>query len=379
MISRPAPAIIPDDSGDFFMTDDRMIRAMMAKALRLARRGEGLTSPNPMVGAVVFNRDGVIATGFHDKAGNPHAEIVALRKAGNRARGASLAVNLEPCCHHGRTGPCTEAIVAAGISEVIYAIDDPFDQVRGNGARYLRRHGVTVISGVLAAEAERLNEAYLTYVRTGRPFVVLKTAQSLDGRIATRTGESRWISCPEALAFAHRLRSRYDAVAVGAGTVRTDNPQLTVRLVKGRNPLRVIVTSSTSLRPELGLFVHNQDGKTIVATTREVIALGVYNSVTMWPVRKGPDGVDLKSLLEQAAKRGIISLLFEGGGRLATALLREKLVDKYYLVIAPMVIGQGKDAVGNLGTLTLSKAMRFNKYGFKKLGTDTLFWGYPGK
>ncbi len=361
------------------MTDDRLFHSMMAKALRLARRGEGRTSPNPMVGAVVFNRDGVIATGFHDKAGNPHAEIIALRKAGDRARGASLAVNLEPCCHFGRTGPCTEAIVKAGIAEVIYAIDDPFNQVCGKGAQYLLRHGVTVISGVMAAEAERLNEVYLTFIRTGRPFVVLKTAQSLDGRIATKTGESRWISCPEALAFAHRLRARYDAVAVGAGTVRVDNPQLTVRLVKGRNPWRIVVTSSDTLRPDLGLFVHNDDKQTIVATPREVIATGVYSSVTTWPVRKGPNGVDLKSLLEQAAKREVTSLLFEGGGQLATALLREGLVDKYYLVIAPMVIGRGKEAVGDLGIATLAKALRFEKYGFRKIGTDTLFWGYPGK
>ncbi|MDD4050757.1 MAG: bifunctional diaminohydroxyphosphoribosylaminopyrimidine deaminase/5-amino-6-(5-phosphoribosylamino)uracil reductase RibD [candidate division Zixibacteria bacterium] len=361
------------------MTDDRLIHAMMAKALRLARRGEGLTSPNPMVGAVVFNRDGVIATGFHKKAGSPHAEIVALQKAGDRARGASLVINLEPCCHFGRTGPCTEAIVKAGIAEVIYAIEDPFDQVCGKGARSLLRQGVAVVSGIMAAEAERLNEAYLTYVRTGRPFVVLKTAQSLDGRIATVTGESKWISCPEALAFGHRLRARYDAVAVGAGTVRVDDPQLTVRLVKGRNPRRIVVTSSAALRPDLGLFVHNEDKQTTIVTTREVIATGTYNSVTTWPVRKGPNGIDLKSLLEQAAKREVTSLLFEGGGQLATALLREGLVDKYFVVIAPMVIGRGKEAVGDLGIATISKAMRFEKYGFERIGTDTLFWGYPEK
>lgn len=361
------------------MADDKLYQAMMAVAIRLARRGEGLTSPNPLVGAVVFDRDGIIAAGYHKKAGSPHAEIVALGKAGARARGASLAINLEPCCHFGRTGPCTEAIVKAGIAEVIYAIEDPFDRVRGNGARHLRHHGIKVVSGVMAAQAEELNEAYLHFIRTGRPFVVLKTAQSLDGRIATKTGESRWISCPEGLKFAHRLRARYDADVVGAGTVRADDPQLTVRLVKGRNPLRIVVTSSATLRRDLHLFAHNQDNLTVVATTREVIARGAYGAVTAWPIRKGPGGIDLNSLLEQAAKRQVTSLLFEGGGRLATTLLRKNLVDKYYLVIAPMVIGQGKETVGDLGVTTLADAIRFEKFGFEKIGTNTLFWGYPRK
>jgi diaminohydroxyphosphoribosylaminopyrimidine deaminase / 5-amino-6-(5-phosphoribosylamino)uracil reductase len=373
------PAIIPEASGDFFMADDRLYQTMMAAALRLARRGEGRTSPNPMVGAVVFNRDGIIASGYHKKAGSHHAEIVALQEAGSRARGASLAVNLEPCCHFGRTGPCTEAIVKAGIAEVVFAIEDPFDRMRGEGARRLLHHGIEVVSGVMAAEAEKLNEVYLHFIRTGRPFVVLKTAQSLDGRIATVAGESRWISCPEALRFAHRLRARYDAVVVGAGTVRSDDPQLTVRLVNGRNPLRIVVTSSTTLPPDLGLFIHNDDNRTIVATTREVIAKEAYHAVATWPVRKGPAGVDLKSLLEQAAKRHVTSLLFEGGGALATTLLREGLVDKYFLVIAPMVIGRGKEAVGDLGITALSGAIGFAKGGFKKIGTNTLFWGYPRK
>lgn len=361
------------------MAGDRRYEAMMALAMRLARRGEGRTSPNPMVGAVVFDRDGVIAVGYHRKAGQPHAEIVALRKAGDRARGASLAINLEPCCYHGRTGPCTEAIVNAGIKKVVYAIEDPFPAVCGMGGRYLRDHGVTLVTGVLAEKAEELNEVYLTFVRTGRPFVVLKTAQSLDGRIATAAGESRWISCPEALKFTHRLRARYDADVVGAGTVRSDDPQLTVRLVRGKNPLRIVVTTSPDLPRKLHLFAHNDDRRTVVATTRRVIDAGAYPGVDAWPVRKGREGIDLKSLLEQAAKRQITSLLFEGGGRLATALLHAELVDKYYVVFAPMVIGRGIEAVGDLGTSSLARAIRFRRYGFRKIGTNTLFWGYPGK
>lgn len=361
------------------MFGDRVYQGMMAAALRLARRGEGHTSPNPMVGAVIFDRDGIIATGYHHQAGGPHAEILALRKAGDRARGASLAINLEPCCHFGRTGPCTEAIVRAGIAEVVFAIEDPFPAVNGRGARFLQNHGVKLVAGVLADEAEKLNEVYLTFIRTGRPFVVLKTAQSLDGRIATAAGESRWISNPEARKFAHRLRARYDADVVGAGTARTDNPQLTVRLVRGRNPLRIVVTSSSDLPQRLHLFSRNDDHRTIVATTREVIGSGAYSRVETWPVRKGREGIDLKSLLEQAAARQVTSLLFEGGGRLATALLRAGLVDKYYVVIAPMIIGCGKEAVGELGITVLAGAIRFSNCGFRKIGTNTLFWGYPGK
>ena len=351
----------------------------MHKALRLALRGEGYTSPNPLVGAVVFDRGGIIATGYHARAGGPHAEIVALQKAGGSARGASLAVNLEPCCHIGRTGPCTDAIIAAGIKEVIYAIDDPFMKVCGRGARQLTRHSIRVLSGVGAREATRLNEAYLTYAITGRPFVVLKTAQSLDGRIATRTGDSRWISCPEALKFAHSLRARYDAVAVGSGAVRADNPQLTVRLVKGRNPLRIVVTASDDLPADLHLFHHNQDEKTIIATTRRVIAKKVYPSVTTWPIRKGRDGIDLDDLLAQAARRQVTSLLVEGGGRLATSLLKHGLVDKYYLVMAPMIIGRGIETVADLNISRLRDALSFSEYGFRKIGTNMLFWGYPKK
>lgn len=361
------------------MADDRLYEAMMSKALGLARRGAGLTSPNPMVGAVIFNRDGVIAGGYHVRAGGPHAEIVALRKAGSRARGASLAINLEPCCHFGRTGPCTTAIVDAGIKEVIFAIRDPFRCVCGKGEGYLRKQGIKVVSGVMAEEATRLNEVYLTYITTGKPFVVLKTAQSLDGRIATHSGESRWISGPPARAFAHTLRARYDAVVVGSGTVRIDNPQLTVRLVKGRNPRRIVITSSTHLPLGHHLFADNEDGRTIVATTRAVIKTGVYASVETWAVRQGRDGLDLKSLINEAGKREITSLLIEGGGRLAASLLRQRLVDKYYLILAPMLIGSGKEAVGDLGIRQISRAMRFERCGFEKMGTDVLFWGYPGK
>lgn len=359
------------------MADDRLHEAMIKKAIGLARRGEGYTSPNPIVGAVVFDHDGVIATGYHKQAGGPHAERIAIDRAGDRARGAALAVNLEPCCHYGKTPPCTKAIIEAGIKTLVYAMEDPFTKVCGHGAKILAEKGIEIIGGVCRDEAIRLNEVYIKYISTGRPFVVLKTAQSLDGRLAAVTGDSQWISCPEALKFAHRLRARYDAVAVGAGTARADNPQLTVRRVKGKNPFRIIVTSTGNLPADLRLFSDNQDNKTILATTSEVADSGVYNSITIWSIRKNNDRVDLEDLIIRAGKRGIASILFEGGGRLATSLLKQRLVDKIYTVIAPLIIGQGVEGVGDLGVKKISEAISFRESGFKKIGADTLFWGYP--
>lgn len=367
---------IPED-GDFFMADDRLYEAMVKKALGLARRGEGYTTPNPIVGAVVFNRDGIIATGYHKKAGGPHAEREAIERAGDRARGASIAVNLEPCCHIGRTGPCTDIIIRAGIKEVVYSIDDPNPKVNCKGARTLKDNGIRVINGIFKDEATRINEVYLKYITTGRPFVVLKMAQSLDGRLAAAGGDSQWISGEKALDFAHRLRARYDAVAVGTGTVRADNPQLTVRRVRGKNPYRIIVTTSADLSATLKLFADNGDHKTIVATTPEVIDSGIYSSVTTWPIDKNGDNLDLDKLLTYAGGEEISSILFEGGSRLATSLLKQNLIDKFYLVLAPMVIGRGIAAVGDLGITKVSRAVRFAESGFKKMGTDTLFWGYP--
>lgn len=361
------------------MADDRLHKAMIKKAIRLARKGEGYTSPNPMVGAVIYSEAGVIATGYHRKAGEPHAERIALDRAGEKARGATLAVNLEPCCHQGRTGPCTEAIVAAGIAKVVFSIEDPFPKVRGQGARYLKAHGIEVVDGVGREEAVRLNEVYLHYVATGRPFVALKTAQSLDGRLATRSGDSQWISSPEALIFGHRLRARYDAIAVGGETVRVDNPRLSVRRVKGRNPVRIVLTSMSTIPPESKVFNTDSGTKTVVATTRDIIAKKTYAFAETWPVRKSADGLDLNNLLDRAGQRGITSILVEGGRRLTTSFLKRNLADKLYVMIAPMIIGSGIDAVGELGIRRLSQAMRFGDSGFRKLGTNIMIWGYPEK
>jgi diaminohydroxyphosphoribosylaminopyrimidine deaminase/5-amino-6-(5-phosphoribosylamino)uracil reductase len=361
------------------MADDRLHEAMIKKAIQLARKGQGQTSPNPLVGAVIYNSDGIIATGYHRKAGEAHAERIALAHAGERARGAALAVNLEPCCHQGRTGPCTEAIVAAGITEVVYSIRDPFREVRGRGAQFLKEHGINVVNGVCREEALRLNEIYLHYVTTGRPFVALKTAQSLDGRIATGRGDSQWISSPEALAFGHRLRACHDAVVVGGETVRIDNPRLTVRRVKGRNPMRIVLTSKPDISPTANIFDTSPGTQTVVATTREVISRNAYSFASAWRIRKSADGLDLARFLEQAGKSGITSILVEGGQRLATSFLKRNLVNKLYVLIAPLIIGAGVDAVGDLGVQKLTQAIRLGDSGSKRVGTNIVIWGYPEK
>lgn len=359
------------------MADKKLFEEMMKKAISLARKAEGQTTPNPMVGAVVFNNRGIIATGYHRRAGLPHAETIALDKAGRRARGGSIAVNLEPCCHHGRTGPCTEAIIKAGIKRVIYAIEDPNRRICGHGCQHLKDAGVELVVGVGRHEAERLNEVYLKYVTTGRPFVALKTAQSLDGRLATATGDSQWISGPESLKFAHRLRAIYDAVAVGAGTVRADNPSLTVRHVKGDNPIRLILTTSGELPKNINLFSHNQDNNSIVATTKAGLSKLKHTGVMSWTIRKSGNGLDLNQFLSMCGRVGISSLLIEGGGRLATSFLRHKLIDKIYQVVAPIIIGSGIEAVGDLKIKRLKNAIKLSNVVYKRVGQDSMLIGYP--
>jgi len=359
------------------MSTDRLYDMMMKKALRLARRAEGETSPNPMVGAVIFRGDRVIATGYHKKAGGPHAEIIALRKAGAEARGASIAVTLEPCCHVGRTGPCTDALISAGISEVIYAVQDPNKKVKGRGRRQLIDRGIRVVDGVCREEASKLNEVYFTFTKTGRPFVTLKMAQTLDGRIATRSGDSQWITSPESRKLVHRLRATYDAVAVGSGTVLADNPKLTVRHLKGKNPYRIIVSSASRLPKSLHMFRENSDHKTVVATTKAHAGDRTFEGIETWSIRKNNNRLDLGHLLDVAAAAGITSVLFEGGVTLATALLKSRLVDKLYLFTAPKILGDGKPTFGNLGIARINKAIRFRDSSVVASGPDSLFTGYP--
>lgn len=357
----------------------------MQRALSLAEKGRGKTSPNPMVGAVIVKAREIVGEGYHRCVGKDHAELAAIKKAGRKAQGATLFVNLEPCCHTGRTGPCTDAIIKAKIKRVVYSLKDPNPQVNGKGARILKRAGVIVESGLLKREALLLNDSYLGYHKNKRPFVILKTAQTLDGRIATVTGDSNWISGPQSLKLAHRLRAEVDAVVVGMGTVREDNPALTVRLAKGKNPYRIVLSGSLDFPLRCQLLDNNSDYKTIVASTAKAIEKfsrtkrGRY-SLIYWNLRTDDDGLlDLHDFVTKADDFGLRSLLVEGGGKVATSFLRAGLVDKYVIVIAPIVLGSGISAVGEINAGRLTDAISFDRYSFQKSGTDNLFIGYPKK
>jgi len=322
----------------------------MRLALQLAARGKGRTSPNPMVGCVIV-KDGVIAAqGYHEQAGGPHAEVVALRAAGDKARGASLYVNLEPCCHYGRTPPCTEAIIAAGIRRVICAMEDPNPRVSGKGIARLRQAGIEVITGVMDAEARKLNEAFCRFITDGRPFTIIKAAMSLDGKIACGSGDSKWISGEQGRMLVHEWRHEVDAVMVGIGTVLADDPRLTARLPgnKGRQPLRVIVDSRSRTPVNAAVLDQTLGTPPLIAVTEDApdarvrVLISAGAEVLVLPREKS--GVRLSALLAELGRRGIMSVMVEGGGSLNAGLLKDGLVDKVRIFIAPKLIG-GRNAI----------------------------------
>jgi len=355
----------------------------MRRALYLARKAEGQTSPNPMVGAMVVKSGKVIAEGYHKKAGLPHAEIVALRKAGSKAKGATLYVSLEPCCHQGRTPPCTEAIVAAGIKRVVVGVRDPNPLVCGKGTRHLKKNGIEVVAGVLKRDCERLNETFIKYIRTGRPWVILKSALSLDGKIATRTGDSQWITGPKAREYAHRIRNNVDAILVGAGTVCADDPRLTVRLKKGevRNPVRVIVDGKYSVPISARVFSNARRERVVYATLgglpvarkNKLQKMGVEILV----VKRKKGRVDLAQLMDELGAMEITSVMIEGGAEISGNVFDEKLVDKLIYFVAPKIIG-GKDAlgaVGGQGIDRLKEALQIKGMTVARLGDDLVIEG----
>ena len=358
------------------MTDEFFMR----EALRIARNAEGRTSPNPLVGAVVVRDGKIIAEGWHRQAGTPHAEIHALKMAGELAKGATLYVTLEPCSHFGRTPPCANAIVDAGIKKVFAAMSDPNPKVAGRGFEILKAAGVEVEVGLLEEEARKLNEIFIKWVTKNLPFVTLKFACSLDGKIATVGGESQWISCLESRKFSHRLRDLNDAILVGVGTVLADNPTLTTRLVEGKNPVRVIVDSNLKT-PLNSKVVTDKSARTIIATTtnappEKISALKNFGVEIIF-AGEG-ERVNLKILMSELARREITSVLVEGGGTIHFSMLKEKLVDKIFAFVAPKIIG-GKNslsAVAGAGFEKLSDAVNLKNFTAEKIGEDFLLGGY---
>lgn len=335
----------------------------MHRALRLAALGRH-ASPNPMVGCVIVNNAGQsVGEGFHPQAGQPHAEVFALREAGKKAWGATAYVTLEPCAHHGRTPPCADALLAAGVRRVVAAMTDPDPRVGGQGLERLRQGGVEVAVGICETEARALNAAYLKHRTTGLPWVVLKTAMTLDGKIATRTGDSQWITSPISRKAVHRqLRDRCDAILTGVGTVLADDPALTTRLnhKTGRNPWRIVVDSRLRTPVEANVVrLASEDGKTILATTsaadqerREAL---IARGCQVMLCKPDDGGVDLADLMAQLGTRGdIISVVIESGGTLAASLLRANIVDRWLAYLAPKVVG-GSEAPGPIGSLGITK------------------------
>jgi diaminohydroxyphosphoribosylaminopyrimidine deaminase/5-amino-6-(5-phosphoribosylamino)uracil reductase len=365
----------------------------MRRALRLAARGRGRTLPNPLVGAVLVRDGVVVGEGWHRVCGGPHAEIEALRAAGAAARGATLYVTLEPCCHHGRTGPCTEAIIAAGVARVVAAMEDPNPLVAGKGYRVLEAAGIAVESGVLEDEARRLNQGHVTRVTKGRPWVTLKLAATLDGRIAAPDGDARWVSCAESRRRVHRMRAEHDAVAVGAGTVRQDDPQLTVRDRSGRTrrqqPLRIVFDGALELSPEARLLRAGGGAVLVVASSAADVAAEARLTAAGARVLRvpaeatagRPGDVDLPAALRALADVGLTSVLVEGGSQLATALLRAGLVDRLAVFLAPKLMG-GKDSVpmfGALGVERMDDVLPLLDAQVSRSGVDVLVTGRPGR
>lgn len=327
-------------------------------------------SPNPLVGALIVKDGEVIAEGYHRRFGGAHAEVEAIRRARGPVKGATLYVNLEPCCHWGKTPPCVEAILQSGIEEVVIGNIDPNPQVGGKGIQFLREHGLRVRTGVLEAEGRELNRAYFKYHEEGLPFVTLKYAQSLDGRIATSTGDSRWISSERARRFAHRLRAVHDAVLVGIGTVLADDPQLTVRMIKGRNPLRVIIDSHLRIPQEAKVL--QGDAPTLIATASVAPKekAQALRQMGIEVVEVGGERVELSRLLKELASRGVLSLLVEGGQGVITSFLREGLADEVVVIVAPLLIGRGVEAIGDLGVRTLKEAKTLRGVKLRRIGQD---------
>ena len=355
----------------------------MKRALLLARKGKGRTSPNPLVGAVLVKRGKVVGEGYHAKAGEAHAEIVALRKAGKEARGSTLYVNLEPCTHYGKTPPCAPAVIQAGVRRVVVGMVDPNPVVKGKGISTLRKAGIDVHSGTLEKECKTLNEAFCKYILMKVPFVILKAAATLDGRIATRDGESKWISSEASRRLVHQLRNEVDAVVVGVGTVLRDDPLLTARIRGGRDPVRIILDSRLRI-PEDARVIGTSSSRTLIATTplapKDKIERLDKAGAQVLLIESKNGRVDLRAFLSKMGEMGMMSVLVEGGGRVNGAFLDEGLVDKFLLFLSPRLMGdpQSPGIFQGKGFEHLKDSISVKDVKVKRIGEDILVEGYVG-
>jgi len=352
----------------------------MRLALELAKKGK--TSPNPKVGCVIVKNGEIIGKGYHKRAGLPHAEVEAILDSGLKVRdlsGATMYITLEPCSHEGkgkRTPPCTRAIAASGISRYVIAMKDPNPRVSGRGIRFLRERGMTVETGVLEEQAREINAHYSKWITKGVPYVAIKMAMSADGKIATRTGESEWISCNKSNILVHKMRSKFDAVMVGAGTVKADDPRLTSRIKSGRDPIRIIVDSDLCLNPHAKFMRHG--ARIIIATStlakKQKSKIEKFESLGARVLVCGMKEVDLNKLMRELGKLGIQSVLMEGGSELNGSAIEEGIVDKIYFFIAPIIIGgrEAKGPIGGNGIERLGQKLKLKNVKMEKIGEDWL-------
>jgi diaminohydroxyphosphoribosylaminopyrimidine deaminase/5-amino-6-(5-phosphoribosylamino)uracil reductase len=361
--------------------DDRY----MTRALQLAARGEGYVEPNPMVGCVLVRGGQVVGEGFHERFGGPHAEVHALAAAGGQAAGATAFVTLEPCCHHGKTPPCTQALVQARVSRVVVAVPDPFPQVAGRGIAELRAAGIRCEVGIRAAEANRLLAPYQKLVRTGRPWVIAKWAMTLDGKLATATGDSRWISSEESRCVVHQLRGRVDAVMIGSGTVRTDDPLLTARPLDPRDikrlATRIVVDSAASLPHQSRLVQTAADVPVLVATapdaSPEACRCLAEAGVEVFSCEGATHAQRLESLLDELGRRRMTNVLVEGGSRLLGTLLDMRAIDEAHVFITPKLVGgsHAPSPFGGTGIDRIANALRLADVTIEELGGDVYVHG----
>ncbi|TMA59122.1 MAG: bifunctional diaminohydroxyphosphoribosylaminopyrimidine deaminase/5-amino-6-(5-phosphoribosylamino)uracil reductase RibD [Deltaproteobacteria bacterium] len=358
-------------------SDKRYLRV----ACRLARRAAGRTSPNPIVGAVLVRGGRIVGTGFHRFAGGDHAEIVALKHAGPKARGATLYITLEPCNHYGRTPPCTQALIRAGIKEVVCGTRDPNPLVAGQGFRRLRRAGIKVRVGVLENDCRALIESFAKFITRRLPFVTLKLAATLDGKIAAANGDAHWISGEDSRQIVHRMRNAVDAVVVGVGTVKADDPQLTCRIPRGRNPWRIVLDSRLSIPLSARILRQVDPAKTIVATgtrvsaakTRAIEALGAQ----VWPLPLKRGKVAWRPLLRKLAASGVVTVMIEGGAGIAASAVKEKIVDKIIFFYAPKILGgDGWAMIERLGIRRVKQSVPVKNLHAMNSGGDLMVTGY---
>lgn len=368
-------------NGDFLSYDEKYMRL----AMQLAGNAIGRTSPNPLVGAVIVKDNRVVGCGWHRKAGTPHAEVHALNQAGELAQGADVYVTLEPCAHYGKTPPCAKALVEAKVKNVYGGLLDVNPKVAGKGFKILEDAGIHVEYGFLQDELRKQNEVFFKWIEHKKPFIVLKAAMTLDGKIATATGQSKWITNETSRAYGYKLRDIYDGIMVGINTVIEDNPMLTARVDGGKNPIRIVVDSSLKIDINANL-VQDKSAKTIVATTDKadkdkILKLQAQDVDVIVVDKDKNDKVDIEKLLDILGQQNICSILVEGGATLSGSFVAKKLVDKVYFFIAPKIIGgkEAKTPVAGTGILNLQEALALKDIQIEKLEEDVLIIGRVDK